>query len=135
MMDDMFLYRASHFFEHWISCPNRYTHVHIMMDDVYIYHVHTLFLLSQCCVGPYIHSSNSRAHELMKQSLESNEALGSLGALVLHPPLRKDFAHFFYTALTWIWVLYHFLLNSHISMFTLHDILIHMPLTCMCDPF
>ena len=60
--------------------------------------------------------------------------MGSLGALVLHPPLRKDFAHFFYMALTWIWVLYHFLLNSHISMFTLHYILIHMPLTCMCDP-
>ena len=49
MMDDMFLYHASHFFEHWISCANHYMHVHIMMDDVYIYHARTLFLLSQCC--------------------------------------------------------------------------------------
>src|SRR3954471_22171006 len=29
---------------------------------------------------------------------------------------------------------YHSLLHSHISMFTLHDILIPIPLTCMCDP-
>src|ERR1043165_6310260 len=70
MMDDMFLYRASPFFEHWISCANHYTHVHFMMDDVYIYHAHTLFLLSQCCVGPHIHSSTSRSHELTKRALE-----------------------------------------------------------------
>src|SRR3954462_8565124 len=76
MMDDMLLYRASHFFEHWISCANRYTHVHIMMDDVYIYHAHTLFLLSQCSVGPHIHSSTSRFHELTKRDLERNESMG-----------------------------------------------------------
>ena len=50
MMDDMFLYRASHLFEHWIFCANRHMHVRIMMDDVYIYHAHTIFPLPLFCV-------------------------------------------------------------------------------------
>ena len=105
-----------------------------MMDDVYIYHAHTMFLLSQYCADPHIHSSTSRSYELTKRALESNEAMGSLGALVIHPPLRKDFTLYFYMALTWFWVIYHFSHYTHISMFNLHDMLIPMPLTCMCDP-
>ena len=38
MMDDMFLYHASNFFERFLSCANSHVHIHIMMDDVYIYH-------------------------------------------------------------------------------------------------
>ena len=50
-MDDMFLYHASHLFEHLIFCANRHMHVRIMMDDVYIYHTHThnfLFVFVLC---------------------------------------------------------------------------------------
>ena len=48
MMDGMFLYHASHLFEHLIFCANRHMHVRIMMDDVYIYHAHTI---SSVCVS------------------------------------------------------------------------------------
>ena len=133
-MDDMFLYHASHFFEHWISCANQHTHVHIMMDDVYIYHAHTLFLLSQCCVGPHIHSSTSQSYDLTKRALESNEAMRSLGELVLHPSSRKDFTHSFYMDLTWIWVLYTYFLYAHFSMFSLHAMPISTHMTCFGDP-
>ena len=44
MMDDMFLCRASNFFERCLFCANSNVHIHIMMDDVYIYHAHTLFV-------------------------------------------------------------------------------------------
>ena len=76
----------------------------------------------------------TQSHELTKRALESNDDLGSHG--FPFPPLssRKDFAHFFYMALTWLWVIYHFSLYSHISMFTMLDIIIHMPLSCICDP-
>ena len=50
MMDDMFLYHASHFFEHWLLCANQHTHVRIMMDDVY---THNFFRLCICCVGTH----------------------------------------------------------------------------------
>lgn len=53
MMDDMFLYHASHLFEHWIFCANQHKHVRIIMDDVYIYHMHTIFPLSLFCVGTH----------------------------------------------------------------------------------
>jgi hypothetical protein len=72
MMDDMFLYHASNFFEHFLSCANSHVHIHIMMHDVYIYHAHTLFHLSSCCVGTHDSSSTSQAHELTKRALESN---------------------------------------------------------------
>ena len=45
MMDDMFLYHASNFFERCLSCTNSHVHIHIMMDDVYIYHTHTISLV------------------------------------------------------------------------------------------
>ena len=45
MMDDMFLYHASHLFEHWMFPSNQIMHVCIIMDDVYIYHAHTFFPL------------------------------------------------------------------------------------------
>ena len=45
MMDDMFLYHASNFFERCLSCANSHVHKHIMMDDVYIYHTHNFFRL------------------------------------------------------------------------------------------
>ena len=66
MMDDMFLYHASHLFEHWLFCANRHMHVRIMMDDVYIYHAHTIFPLPLFCVGTHIYSSTSQSQELMK---------------------------------------------------------------------
>jgi hypothetical protein len=43
----------------------------IMMDDVFIYHAHTLFVLSMVCVGTRKRMSTSIEHELMKRALES----------------------------------------------------------------
>ena len=53
MMDDIFLYRASNFFERCLSCANSNMDIHIMMDDVYIYHMHNFFGLCLFCVGPH----------------------------------------------------------------------------------
>ena len=53
MMDDMFLYHASNFFERCLSCANSHLHIHIMMDDVYIYHAHNFFGLFFFCVGTH----------------------------------------------------------------------------------
>ena len=105
-----------------------------MMDNVYIYHTHNFFRLCLLCVGTHEYLSNSQSHELTKQALESNDDLGSHG--MFSPPLssRKYFAHFFYMALTWLWVIVHYISFSHIVMFTLHDMLISMPLPCICDP-
>ena len=75
MMDDMFLYHASHLFEQWIFCANRHMHVRIMMDDVYIYHAHTISPLPLFCVGTHIYSSTSQSQELTKRALESNDDL------------------------------------------------------------
>ena len=47
MMDDMFLYHASNFFERCLSCANSHVHMHIMMDYVYIYHAQ----ISLVCVS------------------------------------------------------------------------------------
>ena len=66
MMDDMFLYHASHLFEHWIFGANQHKHVCIMMDDVYIYHAHTIFPLALFCVGPHVYSSTSQSQDLTK---------------------------------------------------------------------
>ena len=78
--------------------------------------------------------STSQSHELTKRALESNDDLGSHG--LPFPPLssRKDFTHFFYMALTWLWVVVHYILYAHLAMFTLHDMPIPMPLPCICDP-
>jgi hypothetical protein len=43
----------------------------IMMDDVFVYHAHTLFLLSFVCVGTRKATSTSIEHELAKRALES----------------------------------------------------------------
>ena len=43
----------------------------IMMDDVFIYHAHTLFSLSNMWVGPNVYLSTSIEHELTKRALES----------------------------------------------------------------
>ena len=43
----------------------------IMMDDVFIYHAHTYFLLSMMCVGTRNPMSTSIEHELTKRALES----------------------------------------------------------------
>jgi hypothetical protein len=43
----------------------------IMMDGVFIYHAHTLFLLSLVCVGTRTKPSTSIEHELVKRALES----------------------------------------------------------------
>src|SRR3954467_7163242 len=96
MMDDMFLYHASNFFERCLSCANSHMHIHIMMDDVYIYHTHNFFRLCLFCVGTHEYLSTLQSHELTKRALESNDDLGSHG--LPFPPLtsRKHFAHFFY---------------------------------------
>ena len=133
-MDDMFLYHASHLFEHWLFCAHRHMHVCIMMDDVYIYHAHTIFPLSLFCVGTYEHSSTSQSHELTKRALESNDALGSRGLSL--PPFhsRKDYAHLFYLALTRLWDIYHLSPYAHTIVFTLHVMPLYMILPCNCDP-
>jgi len=38
-------------------------------------------------------------------------------------------------ALTWLWILVYYVSFAHISMFTLHALLIPMPLPCISDPF
>ena len=43
----------------------------IMRDDVFIYHAHTIFLLSLVCVGTNGPMSTSIEHELTKRALES----------------------------------------------------------------
>ena len=79
MMDGMFIYHASNFFERCLSCANSHVHIHIMMDDVYIYHAHTFFGLCLICVGMHSTSSTSQSHELTKRALESNDDLGFHG--------------------------------------------------------
>jgi hypothetical protein len=44
---------------------------YIMMDDVFIYHAHTLILLSFGCVGTRTTMSTSIEHQLAKRALES----------------------------------------------------------------
>lgn len=109
-------------------------HVRIMMDDVYIYHAHTIFPLSLFCVGTHIYSSTSESQELMKQTLESNDDLGSRGLSLPPYPLRKDYAHIFYLALTQLCAIYHLSPYAHTIVFTLHVMLAPMPLPCNCDP-
>ena len=133
-MDDMFLYHASNFFERCLSCANSNVHIHIMMHDVYIYHAHNFFGLCLFWVGPHTYSSTSQEHELTKRALESNDDLGVHGLSFQPLPSRKDFAHLFYMALTWLWVIVHFISYAPFAMFTLHDMLILMPLPCICDP-
>ena len=134
MMDDMFLYHASNFFERCLSSANSHVHIHIMMDDVYIYHTHNFFGLCFFCVGTHEYLSTSQSHELTKRALESNDDLGSHGLTFPLLSSRKDFAHFSYMTLTWLWVIVHYVLYAHLTMFTLHDMLITMPLPCICDP-
>jgi hypothetical protein len=43
----------------------------IMMDDVFIYHAHTLFLLTFVCVDTRTKPSTLIEHELAKRALES----------------------------------------------------------------
>ena len=73
MMDDMFLYHASTFFDRCLSCAKSHVHIHIMMDDVYIYQAHNFFGLWLFCVGTHEYLSTSQSHELTKRALESND--------------------------------------------------------------
>ena len=69
MMDDMFLYHASNFFERCLSCAsNGYVQKMktIMMDDVFIYDAHMFFVLCLFCVGTHEYLSTSQSHELTK---------------------------------------------------------------------
>ena len=115
-------------------CAIRDMHVRIMMDDVYIYHAHTIFPLSLFCVGTHVYSSTSQSQELTKRALESNDDLGSRGLSLPPFPSRKDYAHLFYLALTRLWAIYHLFLYAHTIVFTLHVIRASMPLPCNCDP-
>ena len=133
-MGDMFLYHASHLFEHWIFCANQHKHVRIMMDGVYIYHAHKIFPLSLFCVGTHVYSSASQSQELTKWALESNDDLGSCGLSLPPFPSRKDYAHLFYLVLTRLWAIYHLSPYAHTIVFTLHVMPLYMILPCNCDP-
>ena len=130
MMDDMFLYHASHLFEHWIFRTNRHKHMRIMMDDVYIYHAHTIFPLYLFCVGTHVYSSTSQPQELTKRALESKDDLGSRE--LPFPPLSSSnvYAHLSHLDLTRLWAIYRFSLLAHFTVFTLHAMLASMPLPC-----
>ena len=134
MMDDIFLYHASNFFEQCLSCANTHIHVCIIMDDVYIYHAHTIFPLYLFCVGTHEYLSTSQSHELTKRALESNDDLGSRGLSLPQFPSRKDYAHLFYLSLTRLWAIYHLSPYAHSIVITLHVMLASMPLPCNCDP-
>ena len=100
MMDDMFLYHASHLFEHRIFGANRHKHICIMMDDVYIHHAHTIIPLSLFCVGTHVYSSTSQSQELTKRALESKDDLGSCELSFPSLSSRNDYAHLSHLALT-----------------------------------
>ena len=53
-----------------------------MMDDVFIYHAHTLFSLSILCVGNHSTRSTSIEHKLTKRALESIPQIRSNPALI-----------------------------------------------------
>ena len=127
-MDVMFLYRASHLFEHWIFCANQHKHVRIMMDGVYIYHAHKIFPLSLFCVGTHVYSSASQSQELTKWALESKDDLGSVELSFPSFSPFNDFVHSFYLAPTRLWAIYHLSPYAHRTMFTLHG----MPLYMIC---
>ena len=128
MMDDMFLYHASHLIEHWLFCANQHMHVRIMMDDAYIYHAHTIFPLPLFCVGTYEHSSTSQSHELTKRALESNDDLGSRGLSLPPFPSRKDYAHLFYLALTRLWAI----TTCHLMLIFLCSLCMLCLFPCLC---
>ena len=86
---------------------NSHMHIHIMMDDVYIYHAHNFFGLCLFCVGTHDYLSTSQSHVLTKRALESNDDLGSHGLPFPSLSSPKDFAHFLYMALTWLWLIVH----------------------------
>nr|XP_051205535.1 uncharacterized protein LOC127319596 [Lolium perenne] len=62
----------------------------IMMDDVFIYHAHTLFLLSNMCVGTQIPMSTSIEHELTKRALESMIQVSSNEWFCPHTSTTQD---------------------------------------------
>ena len=49
MMDDMFLYHASHLFEHWLFCANQHKHVRIMIECVHIASTHNFPFVFVLC--------------------------------------------------------------------------------------
>jgi hypothetical protein len=57
----------------------------IMMDDVFIYHAHTLFLLSFVCVGMRTTTSTSIENELTKRALESIILVSSSSNPLVYP--------------------------------------------------
>ena len=104
------------------------------MDDVYIYHAHTIFPLPLFCVGTHVYLSTSQSQELTKQALESTDDLGFCGLSLPLFSSRNYYAHPFYLVLTRLWAIHHLLLYAHFSVFTLHDTLVSMTLPCNCDP-
>jgi hypothetical protein len=62
----------------------------IMMDDVFIYHAHTLFLLSNMCVGTQTPMSTSIEHELTKRALESMIQVSSNERFCPHTSTTQD---------------------------------------------
>ena len=64
---------------------------YIMMDDVFLYHAHTFFLLLMMCVGTKTPMSTSIEHELTKRALESIDN-GEESRMTLFQPGGVDVA-------------------------------------------
>ena len=74
---------------------------YVMMDDVYLYHAHTFFLLCMMCVGNRTRMSTSVEHELTKRSLESMPQVSSRSNPALIP--FACFASFMLANCSFIW--------------------------------
>ena len=71
------------------------------MDDVYLYHAHTFFLLYMMCVGTRTRMSTSVEHELTKRALESIPQVSSRSNPALIP--FACFASFMLANCSFLW--------------------------------
>src|SRR4051812_49047071 len=74
---------------------------YVMMDDVYLYHAHTFFLLCMMCVGTHIIMLTSVEHELTKRALESIPQVSSRSNPALIP--FACFASFMLANCSFLW--------------------------------
>src|SRR4051812_34919046 len=74
---------------------------YVMIDDVYLYHAHTFFLLHMMCVGTRTRMSTSVKHELTKRALESIPQVSSRSNPALIP--FACFAYFMLANCSFLW--------------------------------
>ena len=74
---------------------------YVMMDDVYLYHAHTFFLLCMMCVGTRTIMSTSVEHELTKRALKSIPQVSSRSNPALIP--FACFASFMLANCSFLW--------------------------------